>query len=194
MAFKILWVDHIPPNNNPAIGQTSWILSVDGTHCRVREPRTVPDKAWYSHKHHKPCVAYEIAVHLRHSKIVWVSGAHKGGKHDVTIFRDEDGLKSKIPDGFKVIGDKGYTGDEKVSINNRMDSIAVKEFKKLARARHEDLNGRIKRFEILSERFHHPLEKHKIVFEAVCVITQYMLENGHPLHAIPIAAIEQLYG
>jgi hypothetical protein len=59
-------------------------------------------------------------------------------------------------------------------------------FKCVARARHEDVNGRIKRFQILSDRFHHPLAKHKIVFETICILVQYTLENGHPLHSIPV--------
>jgi hypothetical protein len=37
---------------------------------------------------------------------------------------------------------------------------------------------------ILSERFRHSIQYHKIVFEAECVITQYNMENGHPLFEI----------
>jgi DDE superfamily endonuclease len=165
---------------------SSWMLSVDGTHCKIQEPRTVPDKNWYSHMHHKPCVAYEIAVDIQHSKIAWVSGPHQAGETDLVIFRKPNGLKERLPDGFKIVGDKGYVGDEKVSVNNTFDAPDVKIFKRLARARHEDINGRIKRIDILSNRFHHPIHKHEIVFEAVCVIVQYTLDNGHPLHAIPL--------
>ena len=162
----------------------SWLLTVDGTHCRIQEPRSVPHKNWYSHKHQKPCVAYEIAVHLFESKIVSISGPHQGGHSDLVIFRKEDGLKSKIPDHCTAIGDKGYIGDEKVSINNRYDSEAVKQFKKHARAGHEALNGRLKEFAILSKRFRHKIDKHKIAFEAVCVIVQYSMENGKPLFEV----------
>jgi DDE superfamily endonuclease len=105
---------------------------------------------------------------------------------DLVIFRKEGGLKDHIPDGFKAIGDKGYIGEEKISLKNQLDSLPVKTFKRIARARHEDINGRIKRFDILSERFRHGPNKHKAAFEAVCVIMQYNLENGHPLHTIPI--------
>ena len=163
---------------------TSWVLSVDGTHCRVQEPRSQPDKDWYSHKHHKPCVAYEIGVDLFYSKIVWMSGPHKGGESDLVIFRKDEGLKAKIQNGCKVIGDKGYVGDEMVSVNNRYDLDEVKKFKKFARARHEALNGRIKEFAILNERFRHAISKHKIAFEAVCVIVQYTMENGRKLNEV----------
>jgi DDE superfamily endonuclease len=150
------------------------------------ESHELPDKDWYSFKHHKSCVSYEIAIDLRLSKIVWVSGPHKGGETDLVIFRKPDGLLSKLPDNTKIIGDKGYIGENKVSINNEFDPLPVKHFKRIARARHEDINGRIKGFQVLCDRFHHPLPKHKIAFEAVCVIIQYTFENGRPLHFIPV--------
>jgi hypothetical protein len=34
---------------------------------------------------------------------------------------------------------------------------------------------------VLSGKFRHGHKKHKSVFKAVCVITQYQSENGHPL-------------
>jgi hypothetical protein len=46
---------------------------------------------------------------------------------------------------------------------------------------HETFNGRLKNFSVLAEKFSHGHEKHKCIFEAVCVITQYEIENGHPL-------------
>ena len=57
----------------------------------------------------------------------------------------------------------------------------VKSFKRRARARHETFNGRLKNFKILAERFRHGVPKHKAVFEAICVIVQYDMENGHPM-------------
>jgi hypothetical protein len=78
------------------------------------------------------------------------------------------GLKNKLPENHLVIDDKGYNGDASVSAPTRIDNINVKMFKRHARACHEDLNGRLKKFSVLS------------VFEAVCVITQYSLENGYP--------------
>ena len=115
---------------------------------------------------------------------MWVNGSFEAGDSDLNIFRKPDGLREKIPANNLVIGDKGYLGDNIISTPNRLDNIHVKQFKKRARARHEDVNGRIKTFAILSERFRHAIPNHKIVFEAVCVITQYNMENGHPLFEI----------
>jgi DDE superfamily endonuclease len=171
---QIVWINHNLEQNQNNQPNIAWFMSVDGVHCMVQEPRNVPDKDWYSHKHNKPCVAYEIGLDLQLNQIVWTSGPHKAGETDLVIFRKEGGLRDRIPEGFKIIGDKGYMGDE------------VRIFKRIARARHEDLNGRLKRFDILSERFRHKIVKHKIAFEAVCVLVQYTLENGQPLHSIPI--------
>ena len=113
-----------------------------------------------------------------------MSGPHKGGETDLIIFRKDEGLKAKLQNGGKAIGDKGYVGEEKVSINNRCDADDVKKFKKVARARHEALNGRLKEFAILSERFRHAISKHRIAFEAVCIVVQYSMENGRKLNDI----------
>lgn len=167
--------------------QFEWVMTVDGTHCRIKEPRNTPDKAFYSHKYHKPGVAYEIALDLSSSRIVHVNGPFKAGKNDLSIFQEPGGLKSKLQSGQKVIADNGYVGDDSVSAPNKLDSEHVKKFKQHARARQEDCNERLKEFNVLDQVFRHcklPLEKHKILFEAVCVIVQYTLENGRPLHEI----------
>ena len=53
-----------------------------------------------------------------------------------------------------------------------------------ARARHETFNSKIKNFAYLDNRFRHGMDKHKMCFEALCVIAQYQLENGSPLFDI----------
>lgn len=85
-----------------------------------------------------------------------------------------------MPAGKKVIADRMYK-DAVCAIRNPLDTLVVAEFKRRARARHENFNGRLKTFKALGSRFRHGHEKHKAVFEAVCVIVQYELENGHPL-------------
>ena len=157
-------------------------MSVDGTHCRIEEPRSIPDKKWYSHKLNKPGISYEIALHLFKNKVAWVNGPFQAGQSDLHIFRSEGGLKSRIPPGKLVIADKGYNGEsEVVSTPNDFDTDAVKVFKQRARARQESFNSRIKEFKILSQCFRSKHDLHGIVFEAVCVIAQFSLENGRPL-------------
>ena len=154
---------------------------VDGTHCHINEPRTQPSASWYSKKCNQAGLAYELGISIFNNQLSWIKGPFPAAKHDISIFREEGGLKSKIPAGKRAVGDEGYRGEQQISTWNTLDTPMVKEFKKRARARHETFNGRIKKFTILDERFHHGVAKHKAVFEAVCVIVQYDMENGHPL-------------
>ena len=51
------------------------------------------------------------------------------------------------------------------------------------RARHEMLNGRLKK-EILSQVFRHHIMMHGDVFRACAVVTQLTIENGEPLFEV----------
>jgi len=135
---------------------------------------------WYSHKFNGPGLSYELGISIYHSDLVWIRGPAPAATHDLTIFRVPNGLKSKIPAGKKVIADSSYK-DQVCSIRNSQDTPEVKKFKRRARARHENFNGRLKNFKVLATKFRHGHEKHKAVFEAVCDIMQYKMENGHPL-------------
>ena len=56
-----------------------------------------------------------------------------------------------------------------------------------AKARQESMHKILKSYNILKNRFYHgknthkKMEMHKMVVEAILVITQYSIENGHPL-------------
>jgi hypothetical protein len=87
----------------------TFICSVDGTDFRIWEPKhpTLPqDRSHMSHKFKHGAVKYEIAVCNYYSQVCWVSGPERGGKHDLTIFRE--GLKEKIADGKRLNVDRGY--------------------------------------------------------------------------------------
>jgi len=100
---------------------------------------------------------------------------------DINVFRDK-GLKDKIPAGNKALGDNGHRGEDAIiGTPNVYDEAELRKFKSRARSLHEPFNARLKAFRCLDVRFRHGIEKHKIVFEAVCVICQYQLENGSPL-------------
>jgi hypothetical protein len=115
-----------------------------------------------------------------------MNGPFPASKCDYDIFTKE-GLMDRMPTGSKAISDKGYVGDAskgpnaKLSVPNSHDTPEVSKFKGRAKARQESFNARIKKFKCLDERFRRGTVKHKAVFEAVCVITQYSLENGSPL-------------
>ena len=166
---KIVWEDDAD--------ELIFELSIDGTHCPIEEPRPFSTK-WSSHKFGgKPGVDYEIGLKINEDKVLWVSGPHPAAVHDSTIF-EKEGLKKRIPIGKMAIADDAYKKHENVSTKNCFDPREIGWFKDRVMARHETFNRRLKVFDCLRTKWRHGIEKHKIAFEAICVITIYELENG----------------
>ena len=125
-------------------------------------------------------VKYEIALSVFEPGCVWISGPHRGGKHDLTIFKQ--GLAKKIKNGKRVIADGGYKSKNSVlSTPNYDDSKELANFKSRARLRQEIFNGHLKFFSILSNAFRHSIDQHKLALEAVCVTVQYQMDCGSPM-------------
>ena len=166
-----------------------FILSVDGVHCRMQEPRKDPGSKWYSHKFNGAGVTYELGIAIRSDRLVWVKGPFPASRHDITTFRNpedpENSLKAKIPEGKRAIGDSGYQGEPtKLSVTRTGDSREVKKFKSRVKSRHETFNARLKAFSILNQAFRHGFEEHKRVFETVCLCVQYDIETGNGLFEV----------
>ena len=181
---KIRWIF----DENDATDER-FILSVDGVHCRISEPRTQPSSGWYSKKFNKAGLTYELGVAIFHNNIVWINGPFPAGQNDIKVFRKPGGLMSKIPDGYRAVGDEGYRGEpSKVSTRNQYNSKELNDFENRVRARHETANSRLKAFGILNQVFRSKgesrMEKHKSVFEACCVIIQYEMDNGNKLFKV----------
>lgn len=161
-------------------------ISVDGVDFRTYEKKhpTLPrDTKGYSQKHNHYALKYEIGISLNTSKCVWTNGPFLGGKNDVTIFGE--GLKQKLAAHGKLgLADRGYPGQVELSLPNTNDPGPLKKFKSRGRARHETFNRRLKCFQCLADTFRHNLDKHKIAFQAVCVIVQYQMDNGAELFEI----------
>lgn len=160
-------------------------ISVDGIHCRIWEPRTLPSSGWYSKKFNGAGLSYEVGVAIWHNQIVWINGPFPCGQNDGMIFGRK--LKKKMNDsGIRGIADRGYTGHtNELAIRNAFDGKDVRDFKKRAAARQETVNARLKAFGILSQAFRgrgaDRMEKHRSAFEACAVIVQYEMENGKGL-------------
>jgi hypothetical protein len=186
---KIVWSDDLK--------KKMIFFSVDGIDCRLWEDHQshatlTVDPDFCSHKSKSAAFRYEVALAIWKNQIIHVRGPFKAGKwNDGKIF-SEDGvdyngtfthcLKSIVPDGNKGVADGGYTGHgEQLTTPNRYDPEPLRKFKRRAKARQETLNSRLKSFRILDSRFRHGLKWHKVAFEAVCVVVQYEMENGHPL-------------
>ena len=167
-----------------------FIVSVDGVHCRIHEPRTQPSSGWYSKKFNKAALTYELAVAIYHDKIVWINGPFPAGQNDMKVFRKPGGLMSKIPDNRRAIGDEGYRGEpSKISTkNSTFNTRELSQFESRIRARHETVNSRLKAFGVLGQVFRSKgttrMQNHKAAFEACCVIVQYELDNGNKLFKV----------
>jgi DDE superfamily endonuclease len=114
-----------------------FIMSVDGTHCRIFEPKhptMSKNPKYYSHKFHQAGLNYEIGVSLFESRVVWVNGPFPAGQNDMKIFR-EQGLMAAIPPGKLLTGDNGYRGlPYLISTPNPRDPEELRVFKRRARA------------------------------------------------------------
>jgi len=175
-----------------------FVVSVDGIHCNIYEPRKDPSSKWYSHKSNSAGLTYELAIAIRSNRLVWIRGPFPASQHDMTTFRggqvnevkNANALQFQIPEGKRAIGDSGYRGEpSKISVSQPKDSASVRNFKSRVKARHETFNARLKSFKILSTRFRHKLStdtlvEHQVVFEAVCVACQYDMENDHGLFEV----------
>jgi hypothetical protein len=135
---------------------------------------------------------------LNRAAIVSVNGGKPASTSDITEFRggkrgeeekwDKKALYFKIPSGKKGVGDSGYAGEpSKIVITRKEHSKAFKKFLARAKARQETMHTILKSYNILGQRFRHgkggtqdKIDLHRSVVEAICVITQYHYENGHP--------------
>eukprot|EP00934_Nitzschia_sp_Nitz4_P006303 Nitzschia sp. Nitz4//scaffold142_size57810//3059//4073//NITZ4_006490-RA/size57810-snap-gene-0.65-mRNA-1//-1//CDS//3329536373//6293//frame0 len=187
--------------NETLEGEEIFVLTVDGVHFRTRECRIEPNKNWFSHKSHGPgFLSYELGIAIHDNKLCWINGLFRASVHDKTIFsssegdydnaitkfRSPEGLQKQIPEGKRLLGDRGgYRAfPDMVSTRNRQDERKVKEFKSRALCRHETFNGRIKNWKVLRERWEYDLKKHVIAMEAVCVLEQYRMECDNPLFEV----------
>jgi hypothetical protein len=90
-----------------------------------------------------------------------------------------------VPAGHGGLGDSGYAGEpDTLTVIRQSDLAEVKKFKEAARARHENVNGRLKEFGILDKHWAYHRDKHALVFRALVVMTQYDIETTRPLFDI----------
>ena len=151
---KIIW----PEGRYSDVNAPIFIISVDGTDFKTWEkkhPLYPVDKGEYSFKYNHGARRVEVGLDVYSSNLVWLSGPHRGAKHDKTIFIQEGGLLDKIPDGKKAIADSGYGSitnpnqTRKVALPNPCDDKALAKFKTRVRLRHETFNSRLKHYQCL---------------------------------------------
>ena len=166
----------------------NFLMTVDGTHCPIREPRPF-SKIWSSFKFGGSAgVNYEVGLSINKNKLIWLNGPIPAGlKNDLQIAQEKlvpavRELSAKRGKKLRILADGIYFAEEVldvVSVKNGLDSREVEEFKDRAGSRHENFNGLLKNWKVLSEVFRkHDLDQHQICFEAVATICCYQLDNG----------------
>jgi hypothetical protein len=173
---------------SPTAETPVFLVSVNGVHCRVFEPKNgtySKNPKFYSHKFHQSALCYEIAISVFTNNVVWVNGPFPAGTGDRDIFRQ--GLQAKIPAGRKAIADGAYQAADlpMIMVTRNTHSKATRKTISRAKARQEGFNSKLKNFKILSETFRHSVgaecSKHRICFEACVVICTYQIERSAPL-------------
>ena len=167
-----------------------FLMTVDGVHFRIREPRRDPGSKWYSHKFHGAGVMYLVAVDIRRSRILWIDGPKPASTSERATFegglkkdksKDPNALASNIPADKRAVADSALRTCQKATTRMTGQQKELKDFLRRATARQETLFKRFKQFNILSSEFRHGFDMHKDVLDAIAVITQYDMNLGNPL-------------
>ena len=106
---------------------------------------------------------------------MWASGGFPCGEWpDLKIAKD---LYLHYAQNETTLADKGYRYQQ--YFKNPSNDL-----EKRILARHETLNGRLKKFNALGNKFRHCLKKHPMVFHACVNLLQVSIDNGERLFQI----------
>ena len=152
-------------------GKSVMYVSVDGTDVRLQEP-TPFNRLWYSHKFRAADLRYEMGVSLVSGETVWLYGPFPDGLHNDQSILNRN-LVGRLDENEKVLGDRGYRSPRIVHSLGASNEKERRE--KLLRAYHEQINGKIKSFSSISQRWRHELHKHSTCMFAVVNIVQLQL-------------------
>jgi len=168
-----------------AWGGTALILSIDGTHMSINEPRHPDywvDTSYFSHKHGTAGFNVQVVLKIYEPECVntFIS---KGGQNDMGNL-NASGVLDMIPNGKRIVCDGGYEVKEdkldKLSGYNQFDDDAVKEFKARVKSRHEAFNSKLKVHEVLNKTFRHGAEKFGTYIYMVAVLVQIAITDPNP--------------
>jgi len=152
-------------------------LFVDATEQQIQRPKR-GQKRYYSGKKKKHTMKNQVVVD-RKGKIRSVTKSNPGKKHDKKLF---DETKPIIPENADMIGDLGYHGAEQLTLPNKKPkgkelTKEEKQFnKELSRRRItvEHSFGKMKIYQILTQRFRNPLSKHSLIFKNIAGLHNLM--------------------
>ena len=164
-------------------GVAQCLMSIDGVDCMVNEPWPF-DTKWYSQKFNGPGVKYEVGVCIATGNICWINGPFVASREDSSIFADTLADLLASDEGVEV--DAGYKGHPKLKAPTVATSSVHRKQKSQVRGRHENVNSRLKIFNVLVVPFRHlntrkgrtMMQEHGVCFDAVAVVTQLKFDAG----------------
>lgn len=135
-------------------------MSVDGTDCAINEP--VPFiKMWFSNKFQGPALRYEAGVSNGTGRILWDNGPFPAGRFpDLKIFMKD--ILRKFPAGEAFIAKNGYAHVRCITPITVSDEM--KDLHGGLSAPHENVNARLKNFNIIGQRFCHNVSLHGTLY------------------------------
>jgi hypothetical protein len=96
----------------------------------------------------------------------------------------DEALSDLLMPGEMIEADSGYSGRQKIATPGMGTSHRQRKVKSQARGRQENVNGRAKMFNILTNTWRYDLEKHRMVMGAIVVLLQLSFEHGQRLYSV----------
>jgi hypothetical protein len=95
------------------IGNYSVYGIIDGKFCPIEVNRREWDiqSEYYSGKHKRWGLKYEIVVSWTTGQILWIAGGRRGATHDLELARNS-GIRNLLLLNEALVGDKGYIGED----------------------------------------------------------------------------------
>lgn len=165
---------------------------VDTVLCPIEVDRKVwaHQKPFFSPKHGAHGLKYEVAVHWRTGRILWVAGGVAGAMSDITILR-QGGLLAWVRSVQEyLLADKGYIGEEDAVLcpyKGRSHELTPAQWHwnhllNPHRTIVENVLARITKFNILQAKYRGETSEHKRIFYVCAQIAQLDIFY-HPLRA-----------
>jgi len=153
------------------------IFIIDATEQQIRRPKK-QQKKFYSGKKKKHTIKNQLTV-SRKGRILTVSRSVPGSKHDKKL-HDESHLT--YGRDIKPISDLGYFGAKGITMPNKKPkgkelTLEQKRFNKelsKQRIKVEHSIGRMKIFQILSQRYRNDLANHSLIFKNIAGLHNLM--------------------
>lgn len=146
------------------------IFIIDATEQQIRRPKK-QQKKYYSGKKKKHTIKNQLTV-SRNGRILTVSRSVPGSKHDKKLHDESHLIYAR---NTKPIADLGYFGTEGITMPNKKPkgkelTLEQKQFNRelsKQRIKIEHTIGRMKVFQILSQRYRNVVAGHSLVFKNI---------------------------